>query len=130
MSLRLEFFSLALTIPEHFSFSMKKFFSALLLGMVLFPVMTFAHAAAKLYFYYGATCPHCHEEMKWFPELEKMYPGVRIEKYEVWFDAKNKVLLEERMKELGENPQGVPVNVIGEKVIVGFLPEEILKAFA
>ncbi|MCF7846483.1 MAG: hypothetical protein K9M51_00125 [Candidatus Gracilibacteria bacterium] len=89
-----------------------------------------AQRIPTLEFFYGEECPHCHEEMEWFPEIQEMYPDLRIEKYEVWHDAQNKALWRERLAELGHKPMGVPTNIIGETVIVGFVPAKIRDALA
>ncbi len=77
-------------------------------------------------FYYGAECPHCHTEIKWFPELKKMYPEIQIQQYEVWHNSQNKALWIKRMKELGTIPAGVPTNIIGNEIVVGFNAPAIL----
>lgn len=89
----------------------------------------YAQAIPRMEFFYGAECPHCHDEMKWFPELEKMYPDLEIQKYEVWHDAANKVLWQQRMQEFGMKTGGVPTNIIGNDIVVGFDPNRIVDAF-
>jgi thiol-disulfide isomerase/thioredoxin len=76
--------------------------------------------------FYGAECPHCHTEMAWLPELKQLYPDVLINKYEVWHDAENKNLLDKRLLELKKTTTGVPTNIIGTDVLVGFNKEKIL----
>jgi LPXTG-motif cell wall-anchored protein len=78
-------------------------------------------------FFYGAECPHCHDEMEFFPVLEKMYPDLVIKKYETWHNPENKKLAEKKLSELGETLEGVPTNIIARKVIVGFQKEKIIK---
>lgn len=87
-----------------------------------------AQRIPTLTFFHGATCPHCHNEKKWFPELKQMYPDLQINEYEVWNNPENKALFEARMRELGQEAGGVPTNVIGEEVIVGFNKSAILAA--
>lgn len=76
--------------------------------------------------YHGRDCPHCHKELAWLPELQKMYPDLKIEKYEVWFDQANQKQFDERMQSLGQKASGVPTNIINDQVIVGFDKEAIL----
>jgi cytochrome c biogenesis protein CcdA/glutaredoxin len=78
--------------------------------------------------YYGAECPHCHEEMKWLNSIQEAYPELKIEKFEVWHNSTNKKLWQQRMTELNHEIQGVPTNIIGDQVIVGFKKHEIEKA--
>jgi glutaredoxin len=91
---------------------------------------TYAYAQEKqiLEFFHGAECPHCHQEKNWFPELQKKVENLEIREYEVWHDRENFRLWTERMKELGEEPRGVPTNIIGDTVIIGFDKQAILSA--
>ncbi len=95
---------------------------------LLFVTPAFAQWAPVLEFFHGAECPHCHEEKKWFPELEKLYPDLEIRSYEVWHNDENKLLWRQRMAELGQEAQFVPTNIIQNDVIVGFKPKEIIEA--
>ena len=81
---------------------------------------TNAQPVPTLDFYYGATCPHCHDEMEWFPELQKLYPDLKINKYEVWLDPQNKKKMEDQLESLGESFLGVPVNIIESESITGY----------
>lgn len=87
-----------------------------------------AQRIPTLQIFYGEECPHCHEELKWLPEIQKMYPDLRIEKYKVWHDAQNKTLWRERLAELGQKPLGVPTNIIGDEAVIGFMPAKIRDA--
>jgi len=107
---------------------MKKLILGLALLVGMWGGTSFAQQIQTMDFFYGAECPHCHDEMKWFPELEKMYPDLQINKYEVWHDAENKLIFDIKMKELGQRAGGVPTNIIGKDLIVGFNPDAILAA--
>lgn len=78
--------------------------------------------------YYGAECPHCHKEMKWLETLKQEHPELEIQTFEVWHNNDNKDLWQKRMNELNHEIQGVPTNIIGNEVIVGFKQAEIEKA--
>jgi len=91
-----------------------------------FPLLSFAQQIPAMDFYYGASCPHCKEEKKWFPELKKMYPLLEIREYEIWFDMGNKRLFDQHMKKLGATPTGVPVHVVEGEVLVGFEKDAVL----
>ena len=57
-----------------------------LLGFFLFFALpSSAQFIPTLDFFYGAECPHCHDEMKWFDQtLVLLYPDIKINKYEMW----------------------------------------------
>jgi len=106
---------------------MKKLLFTLLLTLGLLGINDIqAQQATNLEFYYGAECPHCHEEIKWFSELEKMYPDIQIQQFEVWHNSQNKALWNKRMRDLGATPAGVPTNIIGNEIMVGFNAPAIL----
>lgn len=89
--------------------------------------LSYAQRIPTLEFFHGETCPHCKSEKKWFPELQKMYPNIQIKEYEVWYNAQNAALFQKRLTELGATSSGVPTNIIGNEVVVGFQPELILE---
>ena len=107
---------------------MKRLFLTLALIVSLGLSTTFAQEIPTLTLFHGAECPHCHKELKWLPKLEKMYPGLKVNEYEVWHNAENQALFDATMKELGQEAQGVPTNVIKDQVVVGFNPEAIVTA--
>ena len=107
---------------------MKKFRGILIAIMLTFSLtQVFAQKVPVIELFHGAECPHCHAEMKFLPVLEKMYPDLKIEKYEVWHNEENKALADKRLAEFGQKLEGVPTNIIGEDVIVGFQPEKMIK---
>ncbi len=108
------------------SAGMKKLLLGLGLLLGMWSGTTFAQQIPTMDFFYGAECPHCHDEIKWFPQLMKMYPDLVINRYEVWHDVTNRILWEKRMKEFGLKPGGVPTNIINNDIIEGFNSEGIL----
>ncbi len=76
--------------------------------------------------FYGAECPHCHEEMEWLEQVTKYHSELKVNKYEVWHNTANRFLMQQRLRELGIKPTGVPINIIGDSVVVGFKRQEIL----
>jgi hypothetical protein len=110
------------------SAGMKKIVLGLALLVGMWGGTTLAQQIPTMEFFYGAECPHCHDEMKWFPELKKMHPDLEIQKFEVWHDKANKVIFDSQMKKLGQRAGGVPTNIIGTDLIVGFDPDAILTA--
>ncbi len=47
----------------------------------------------KLLFFTGEECPHCHDSLPLIARLEKEHK-LKIEKIEVWHNAKNAAILE------------------------------------
>jgi cytochrome c biogenesis protein CcdA/glutaredoxin len=70
--------------------------------------------------FWGDGCPHCAEEKEWLEEAVEEYPRLRVRDYEVWHDEGNRVLLEETAAEMGFDPAGVPVTIIGERHWIGW----------
>ena len=87
---------------------------------------TLAQKIPVLELYHGRDCPHCHKELAWLPELQAMYPDLKVEKYEVWYDAANQQRFDKRMQSLGQKASGVPTNIINDEVIVGFDKDSII----
>ncbi|MCF7812628.1 hypothetical protein K9M59_03485 [Candidatus Gracilibacteria bacterium] len=109
---------------------MKKILTGLVLAVGILSLGSVRNVRAQeiptMEFYYGYSCPHCHEEMKWFPELLEMYPDLEIQKFEVWKDPLNRQKWYTRMKNLGMEPRGVPTNIIEDEVVIGFSPDKIV----
>jgi cytochrome c biogenesis protein CcdA/glutaredoxin len=72
--------------------------------------------------FHGEGCPHCAAERAWLEELAAEHPGLRVEQHEVWYDEGNRALLAQRAADLGFEPSGVPVTVVGDRVWIGFGP--------
>ncbi len=104
-------------------------FGILVLGFLNVSNLAQAQQIPMMEFFHGAECPHCHDELEWFPELQKLYPDVEIRQFEVWHNPENQLFWESRLREFGMTPQGVPTNIIGDDVVMGFKPDEILQAF-
>ena len=101
---------------------MKKLIKIWLLMLMLIPFMTYAKEDDKitLYLFHGDGCPHCAEEMEYLETLQKNHPNLEIVKYEVWYDEENAELLEKINQAFEITRTGVPTNVIGHTVIMGF----------
>ncbi len=109
---------------------MNKLFRGILVSLGLILVTNFVQAETELpvfKFFHGAECPHCQTEKKFLPVLQKMYPQVKIAEYEVWHNEENQALFEKTLSDLGKKVEGVPTNVIGDEVIVGFQKDKILR---
>ncbi len=95
----------------------------LLLVLFLFPYVSFAKEDVTLYFFHGDGCPHCAEESVFLEKLQKDYPDLKIEKYEVWYDEENSALLQKVQQELHIERMGVPTTIIGDFYTVGYSEE-------
>ncbi len=77
-------------------------------------------AAPTLVLFHGEGCPHCAAERDWLEALSAEYPALTIEQYEVWNDEGNRALLDGYATDLGFEPAGVPVTIVGDQVWIGF----------
>jgi glutaredoxin len=87
---------------------------------VALPVAAADDTAPSLLLFHGEGCPHCAAERAWLEDVSAAYPQLRIEQYEVWNDEANRALLDRYATELGFEPAGVPVTIVGEQVWIGF----------
>ena len=76
------------------------------------------------YFFYGKGCPHCGKEIAFLDSLEEKYDFLEIKRFEIYHNAENARLLQKIGQELNIDISGVPLFIVGEKNIVGFLSEE------
>ena len=75
----------------------------------------------NIYLFYSYTCPHCHDEIEYFKELEKKYENkINIYKYEVLKNKDNEVLMKTTKNLFDVSSTGVPFTVIGKEYILGF----------
>lgn len=75
----------------------------------------------NIYLFYSYTCPHCHDEIEYFKELEKKYENkINIYKYEVLKNKNNAVLMKTTKNLFDVSSTGVPFTVIGKEYILGF----------
>lgn len=79
-----------------------------------------AENAANGYLFYGLGCPHCAREKVFLDIMKEKYPEFQVKEFEVYYNRENARLFERVAKNLGEESNGVPFLVIGEKSFVGF----------
>ena len=79
-----------------------------------------ADSAVAIYFFWGDGCPHCSLQKPFLEELQDRYPEVEVRSYEVWFDLEARQILLDMAGELGFEPSGVPVTIIGNRHWIGF----------
>lgn len=107
---------------------MKKVLFALFATTLCWGGLSHAQQRPVFDLFYGAECPHCHKEMEWLNIIQENHPSLRVNKYEVWHNTENRLLWAQRAQELGVKPQGVPYNIVGDQVIMGFQRETLLAA--
>ena len=86
---------------------------------------------AIIYFFRGEGCPHCVEAEAWFESIKEEYGKYFIIKdYETWYNEENAELMKKVAKARGEEANGVPYIIIGDKSWMGFTQsytDEMLK---
>lgn len=88
-----------------------------------------------IYFFYGTGCPHCAQIEPFLNEMEIKYQDIEIQKFEIYDNRPNLVLLNNYFNAYGvpETERGVPTIFIGNTVLTGDKPifenleNEILK---
>lgn len=80
---------------------------------------------SEINFFYKSTCPFCKNEKAFLEELEKKYPGIKINKYEVSSQDSQSLLKDFFNKyRVPEDKQGyIPVTFITEEYFIGFNEE-------
>ena len=111
---------------------MKKIIFALIFALIPFAANAKeAKKADVFYFFYSATCPHCHEAQPFVEELEKEYPGIEFRKLELSASPENQAIFKKKLEQMKIKGSGVPTFIFKEKYIVGFrkgLYEEKIRA--
>ena len=76
----------------------------------------------NIYLFYGDGCPHCSKEKTFLNKIEEKYDGkVKVYKYEVWYNDKNRDILFKVKDEFNLNrDEKVPFTVIGSKHYLGY----------
>lgn len=104
---------------------MKKLMIAVLL-LVTALVIPFSVKAeesneVKIYFFRGEGCSHCAETEEWFQEIEGEYGSkFMVVDYETWYNQDNAALMQQVAEARGEEAEGVPYIIIGNKSWNGF----------
>lgn len=73
----------------------------------------------NVYMFYGKTCPHCEEALKYLESVKNKY-DLNIIKYEVWENKENRKIMEDVADVVDINVSGVPFCVIDNTGIVGY----------
>jgi glutaredoxin len=86
---------------------------------------TYSDNHVKIYLFRGKGCGYCHKFLEFAANtLMKDYADkVDVVPYEVWYDEKNGELFQGVAEMLGQNAEGVPFIVIGQKSFGGYSEE-------
>ena len=78
----------------------------------------------NIYMFRGDTCSYCLKEVTYFSTIVDNYGDkFNLITYEVWKNSDNAKLMDEVAKTLGEEPNGVPYIIIGDKSFTGYSEE-------
>jgi hypothetical protein len=80
---------------------------------------------ASVIFFYSDACPHCHNQMRWMARVRDEFPGLEIQRFEIQVsnNRENQEYFAQVMAAYGSNAQGWPRTVVGDRVFIGFAPE-------
>lgn len=97
----------------------KRLFLSLILLCLFFVPFSSAQAAENqhrtvIYFFWGDGCPHCAEEEKFLPNLERQYPTLEVKSYETWYSRDNAELFQSLAQAYDFEARGVPATFIGD----------------
>lgn len=100
---------------------MRKIFLIIIFSFITFFSFNNMAEAKKVnvYMFYGKTCPHCEEATEYLNSIKDKY-DLNIIKYEVWYDANNRDIMNEVAVYLDVNPTGVPFVIIDNTPIFGY----------
>jgi thiol-disulfide isomerase/thioredoxin len=72
-----------------------------------------------LYFFYGRECPHCRKIEPEINKLGSQFKGLRVEKYEIWYNLSSRNKFIAMAAERGKKAEGVPTVIIGNDMYLG-----------
>lgn len=70
--------------------------------------------------FWGEGCPHCAEAKPFLEDLQKQYPTLEVQLYEVRNNQDNRELMQKMAAEHGFQANGVPTIFVGDRYWVGF----------
>jgi len=83
-------------------------------------VSTQNQEAVTIKLFWGVGCPHCKAAESFLDSMQQNYSNLHIEKFEVYYNQENQLLMENEANRLGVVVQGVPFIVIGDVYITGY----------
>jgi thiol-disulfide isomerase/thioredoxin len=91
--------------------------------LVLFVGMGSVQAQeACVYYFYGDGCPHCANVKPFLEEMEVKYPGLQVERFEIYNNGDNAQLLDQYFDYYGVGVKGVPIVFTSDTYFVGDQP--------
>lgn len=112
-----------------------KYLLVVLVGLFLLPfsvwaegeeeaVVTAAPAKVSVYLFRGDGCPHCADAEAYFDSMKDQYGDqFRVYDFEVWYNKENSTLMNTVASAKGQEVDGVPYILIGDKSWNGFTDE-------
>lgn len=99
----------------------RKVLASILLFIFAFLSFNFKISAksVNVYTFYGETCPHCEEALKYLESIRKKY-DLKIYKYEVWNNLENRKIMSDIASFMDVNVRGVPFVIIDNTAIFGY----------
>lgn len=99
----------------------------LLLFLIFFASNLFSNPNARevsVYVFWQKGCYHCEKEKVFLKKLQKKYPDIQIQYFEVSESKENLKLLNQISKKMGFEISGFPITIIGKRYFIGFLDEK------
>ena len=105
---------------------------SLIITLIILLLVTFQAEAipagnkVELYFFWGYGCPHCEKEKVFLEKLQKKYPQLVINSYEVWRNRGNALFFSHMAEAYGTKATAVPMTFIGNfEPIVGYSNDKV-----
>lgn len=90
----------------------------------IYPVAVLAQGEITAYFFYSETCEHCQVEARFWDQTLPTLSSVILREYEVG-DAAAANAAQAAGQKLGVTVRGVPLTIIGSRVIEGYTGDQI-----
>jgi thiol-disulfide isomerase/thioredoxin len=85
-----------------------------------------ANNKVELYFFWGYGCPHCEKEKVFLEKLQKKYPQLVVNSYEVWRNRGNALFFSQMAEAYGTKATAVPITFIGNyEPIAGYSNDKV-----
>src|SRR4030065_2268772 len=102
----------------------------LLTSLLLLPAVQSETIAAgndiELYFFWGYGCPHCEKEKIFLEKLQKKYPQLVVNSYEVWRNQGNALFFSQMAKAYGTRATAVPMTFLGNfEPVMGYSNDKV-----
>jgi cytochrome c biogenesis protein CcdA len=95
---------------------------SLLLIFMFFSLSLVTGQEVVMHFFWDEGCPHCSNQKPYNQKLLDEFPELVIKSYEPLRNSEHRIIYFEMARELGVEPRGVPLTIIGDKIWAGFAP--------